>query len=186
MEKSWCPTKIHIIGSVGSGKTTLARELSSKLNVPFFELDNIVWKRFGNGDIRRSPEERNAHLNNIIKLDAWIIEGVHHEWVLDSFQNADLIIFLDTDYLKRTVRIIKRFILQKIGVEKANYKPTIKMFRKMFEWNAYFENISKSKILKVLMPFQDKLLLIKDRVELEKYLLYRKKEIEGDVHDKNK
>jgi shikimate kinase len=40
------PNKIHIIGSVRSGKTTLARTLSSKLKIPFYELDNVVWKRF--------------------------------------------------------------------------------------------------------------------------------------------
>lgn len=39
------PNKIHIIGSVGSGKTTLARNLSTTINVPFYELDNVVWKR---------------------------------------------------------------------------------------------------------------------------------------------
>ncbi|WP_440338356.1 shikimate kinase [Lysinibacillus sphaericus] len=36
------PSKIHIIGSVGSGKTTLAKELSAKLNIPYYELDNVV------------------------------------------------------------------------------------------------------------------------------------------------
>lgn len=52
------PNKIHIIGSVGSGKTTLARELSSKLNIPFYELDNVMWKRYESGDIRRTEEGR--------------------------------------------------------------------------------------------------------------------------------
>lgn len=51
---SHLPKKIHIIGSVGSGKTTLARTLSSHLNIPFYELDNVVWKRFQSGDVRRS------------------------------------------------------------------------------------------------------------------------------------
>jgi shikimate kinase len=41
--------KIHIIGSVGSGKTTLARTLSSHLNIPFYELDNVFGKGFNLG-----------------------------------------------------------------------------------------------------------------------------------------
>ncbi|WP_284702844.1 shikimate kinase, partial [Peribacillus simplex] len=60
------PNKIHIIGSVGSGKTTLARELSSKLNIQLYELDNVIWKRYESGDIRRSEEEREEHFNTII------------------------------------------------------------------------------------------------------------------------
>lgn len=161
--------KIHIIGSVGSGKTTLARMLSSKLNIPFYELDNVVWKRFKSGDIRRSEEERDAYLIHLISSDAWIIEGVHHKWVVPSFQTADLIIFLDTNYSKRTFRIIKRFILQKIGLEKENYKPTFKIFRDMFGWNAYFENESKPEIINILSQYNNKLIVLKNNIEIEKH-----------------
>lgn len=104
MEKMF-PNRIHIIGSVGSGKTTLARTLSTKFNVPHFELDNVVWKRDRSGndirDIRRSDEERDVYLNSIVNLNVWIIEGAHHKWVSPSFHNADLIIFLDTKYSVR-------------------------------------------------------------------------------------
>ncbi|WP_162262889.1 EutP/PduV family microcompartment system protein, partial [Paenibacillus sp. Soil787] len=34
--------KILIIGIVASGKTTLAKRLSKKINVPWYELDSIV------------------------------------------------------------------------------------------------------------------------------------------------
>lgn len=66
--KNNIPSKIHIIGSVGSGKTTLAKKLSQKLNIPFFEIDNIVWERRKTGDIRRTEEERKESLNSIIKV----------------------------------------------------------------------------------------------------------------------
>ncbi|MGE7768311.1 AAA family ATPase [Peribacillus sp. NPDC096540] len=132
------------MGSVGSGKTTLARELSSKLNIPLYELDNVIWKRYESGDIRRTEEEREEYFNTIINSETWIVEGVHNEeWVSNSFRNAELIIFLDTNYSVRTYRIIKRFILQKIGLERSNYKPTLNIFFKMFKWNRYFEEVGK-------------------------------------------
>ncbi|WP_419866459.1 hypothetical protein [Sediminibacillus terrae] len=88
------PNKIHIIGSVGSGKTTLAKELSLKLDIPYYELDNVVWIREKSGDIRRTEEEREAYLNRIIQSESWIIEGVHNEnWVSNCFKSADIIIF---------------------------------------------------------------------------------------------
>ncbi len=34
--------KIRIIGSVGSGKTTLAKKLSEMEGIPYFETDRIV------------------------------------------------------------------------------------------------------------------------------------------------
>ncbi|TKH02484.1 DNA topology modulation protein FlaR, partial [Peribacillus simplex] len=97
----------------------------SKLNIQLYELDNVIWKRYESGDIRRSEEEREEHFNTFIHSETWIVEGVHNEeWVSNSFRNAELIIFLDTNYSVRTYRIIKRFILQKIGLERSNYKPT--------------------------------------------------------------
>ncbi|GGG18394.1 hypothetical protein GCM10007425_11070 [Lysinibacillus alkalisoli] len=46
--------KIHIMGAIGSGKTTLAKRLHEQLNIPYFELDNIVWERLDSDDIRRN------------------------------------------------------------------------------------------------------------------------------------
>ncbi|OIJ19010.1 DNA topology modulation protein FlaR [Anaerobacillus alkalidiazotrophicus] len=165
------PNKIHIIGSVGSGKTTLARELSSKLNVPFYELDNVVWKRHKElEDIRRTEKEREEFLNTLISSNTWIIEGIHNEeWVTNSFRNAELIIFLDTNYSVRTYRIIRRFLLQKLGLEKSNYKPTLKIFFKMFKWNRHFEEVGKPKFYNEFGKYDDKILVVTNKKEIENY-----------------
>ncbi|PEY40398.1 DNA topology modulation protein FlaR [Bacillus cereus] len=165
--KNRIPNKIHIIGSVGSGKTTLARVLSSQLNIPYYELDNVVWRRTKNGDVRNTLEERDEQLSNIIHSDAWIVEGAHHKWVSQSFQNAELIIFLDVSVAKRVSRIIKRFILQSLKLEAANYKPTFEMFMKMFKWTNDFEKNSKVEILHMLREYDDKLVVLKDNTEIE-------------------
>ncbi|MCT8136617.1 DNA topology modulation protein FlaR [Anaerobacillus sp. CMMVII] len=164
------PKKVHIIGSVGSGKTTLARTLSTKMKIPFYELDNVVWIRNKSGDIRRSEKERDQYFNKIIQSETWIIEGVHHKWVSNSFREADLIIFLDIAFRKRKFRITKRYILQKLGIEKVNYKPSFKIYKKMFKWNAFFENVSKPEIINMLSEYDEKLLILKDNSELDKYL----------------
>ncbi|WP_400241518.1 DNA topology modulation protein FlaR [Niallia sp. JL1B1071] len=157
------PTKIHIIGSVGSGKTTLAKELSIKLQLPYYELDNVVWLRKDNGDIRRSEKEREKFLYAIVQTDKWIIEGVHSEdWVSSSYLEADIIIFLDTNYFIRTLRIIKRFIKQKVGLEKAHYQPTFKIFFKMFQWNKHFEEVGKPNFFKKYQKYQEKVFMVKD------------------------
>lgn len=52
--------KIDIVGSVASGKTTLAKKISLKYNVPYYEKDNIVWERTANRDKKRTSEKRDA------------------------------------------------------------------------------------------------------------------------------
>ncbi|PGS49382.1 DNA topology modulation protein FlaR [Bacillus sp. AFS041924] len=170
--KNNLPRKIHIIGSVGSGKTTLARKMSTELNIPHYELDNVVWKRrMGHKDLMRSEKERELHLNKLISSsDTWIVEGVHNdEWVTNSFEKAELIIFLDTSYSVRTYRIIRRFFLQKLRLEKSNYKPTLKIFLKMFKWNKYFEEVGKPKFFQKFNDYNDKILVVNNISEIENY-----------------
>lgn len=162
--------RIHIIGSVGSGKTTLAKELSSTFNIPYYELDNVVWFRHESGDIRRTEQEKQAYLNSILQLDSWIIEGIHNEdWVSGCFHSADLILFLDTKYSIRTYRIIKRFLKQKFRIEQANYKPTLTIFFKMFKWNRYFEEVGKVNFFSKYGIHKDKIKVINNTKSVKKY-----------------
>ncbi|WP_053365645.1 DNA topology modulation protein FlaR [Bacillus sp. FJAT-27245] len=163
--------RIRIIGSVGSGKTTLARKLSDEWNIPYFELDNVVWQRNPAGDRRRTEEERAEYLDSILKSEAWIIEGVHNEeWTEGSFREADAIVFLDPAYSVRTFRIIKRFILQKLGREKAHYKVTYEILIKMFKWNMYFEQNGKPNFFKNYSLYTDKIIILKNNRQLKKFM----------------
>lgn len=164
------PKKIHIIGSIGSGKTTLAKKLSTQLEIPCFELDNVVRKRLDTGDIKRTPEERDEYLKRIINSDKWITEGVHHKWIAPCLQDAEVIIFLDTKLSVRKFRIIKRFIRQKLGLETANYKPTLKIILNLYKYDTIFEYHSKPEILKKLRSYDNKLIHFKSDMEITNYL----------------
>ncbi len=59
--------KLDIIGSVASGKTTLARNLSETYHVPFYQKDNIVWERTPDGDRKRDDKERDQ--SHTIEVD---------------------------------------------------------------------------------------------------------------------
>ncbi|EMR06172.1 hypothetical protein C772_01817 [Bhargavaea cecembensis DSE10] len=140
--------KIQIIGAVGSGKTTMARGLAEKLGIPHYEIDNVAWERRPGGDVRRSPEALDKLLASIVSGEAWITEGTHpHDWVRPCFREAELIVFLDPPYRVRTMRIIRRFARQKIGIDAAHYRPTWTIFRKMFKWNHTFERRDKPELL---------------------------------------
>ncbi len=157
--------KLYIIGSVASGKTTLAKKLSKLLNTPWYELDNVVHLRLSTGDVKRSPEEIDFEFNKIINSEKWIIEGVIRKYFNDGFEKADTIILLDTPSYIRRYRILKRWARQKLKIEKANYTPTIKMLLLMYKWSKGFDK-QRQEVLKDLTPYKEKVITITDVSDL--------------------
>lgn len=103
-------SKIYIIGIVAAGKSTLARQISKKINIPCYELDSIVWHETVKGRYKRTPEQQAEVINEIDNACDWIIEGTYRESCHQLFNMADKIVFLDTPLYKRKYRIFLRFI----------------------------------------------------------------------------
>lgn len=147
--------KILIVGTVGTGKTTLAKRLSSYYNIKYYEIDSIVHDDSQNGK-KREKEEQNVIIKNINKNENWIIEGVLRRNLQYLLELADKIIYLDVPKYKRNIRILKRYIKQKLKLEKSNYKPDIKMLKMMFKWSNDFEK-SKKELENLLIKYKNKL-----------------------------
>ncbi|MBM7614238.1 P-loop NTPase family protein [Alkaliphilus hydrothermalis] len=158
--------KIYVIGSVASGKTTLAKQLSNTLKIPWYELDNVVHERLKSGDRKRRPEERDIVFNGIIDSEPWIIEGVWRDCFDRGFEDADIIILLDTPTYVRKYRIATRWIRQRLKLEKAHYRPTLKMLSMMYRWSNVFER-TKGRLFKVLQPYEDKVIILKNNNNIE-------------------
>ncbi|CAG7642481.1 hypothetical protein PAESOLCIP111_04345 [Paenibacillus solanacearum] len=131
--------KILIIGIVASGKTTLAKRLSKKMNIPWYELDAIVHHRTPTGRYKRTAEEQIEVIMEIDNRGEWIFEGTDRTSYQCLYQMADTIIFLDTPLWKRKIRILTRFIKQKLGIESCHYKPDFLMLKMMYKWTRDFE-----------------------------------------------
>lgn len=159
--------KILISGIVASGKTTLAKKLSSTLNIPCYEGDSIAWGFPGEKRYKRTNEEQAETIQRIDQKGDWIIEGTNRESQKMLHDMADRIIFLDTPLYIRKYRIMMRWIKQKLGLEKCNYKPDIKILKQMFIWTSDFEK-KRNEYEKYLSNYQDKLIWVHSVKELEK------------------
>jgi len=155
----------HIVGIVASGKTTLARRLSERLNIPWYELDRIVYHRIGNARYKRTPEEQYEVIQEIDRQGAWIFEGTDRSSYRFLFEMADTVIFLDTPLWKRKIRIVTRFLKQNLGLEPCDYKPNLHMLKMMFKWTRDFE-AGREAFEARLRLCQDKLIRLYDSDEL--------------------
>ncbi len=162
--------KIYIIGSAGSGKTTLSKIVNNIISIEVVNLDDIFWdntsESFGN---KRNEKERDSIFNHKLKEENWIIEGAYLYWPSKAFTEAHQLVFLDLNLYKVTFRIIKRFILRKINLEESNKKETIHQLIKLIRWNINQVKIMKEYFQnnKILYPH---LITLRNKRDIKKYL----------------
>lgn len=164
--------KVLIIGSVASGKSTLARKLSNKFNVKSYEIDSIVHDDVNN--IKRKNEDQQKIIEKIDNQNEWIIEGTLRRNLYNLLEMADNIIYVDTPLIIRKKRIFTRYIRQKLGIEKCGYKPSYKMLKNMYTWTKEFESKRKD-FEDVLKKYQEKLIVVKNSNDInEDYIMKRR------------
>jgi adenylate kinase family enzyme len=151
--------KIYIMGIVASGKTTYAKDLSKSLNIPFIELDSVVYKKVNNERIKQSPEQQVEFIREVDEEGAWIFEGVYRPSYHIVLDLADVIIWLDPPLFKRKYRILRRHIKQVLGIEQCAYKPTFLMLRNMYKWTSDFER-KRPLLNEILKPYEHKLIFV--------------------------
>ena len=102
------PPKIAVIGTSGSGKTTVARELARRLGVPHVELDALY---HGPSWAETPAEEFQRRVAAAIDGNGWVVDGNYDsklgDLVLDS---ADTVVWLDLPLRVALTRVTRRTI----------------------------------------------------------------------------
>lgn len=86
------PKRIHIVGSPGSGKTTLGREIGAQLNIPHIEMDVLFWrpewKQSEIDDFRR-------RLREALAGPEWVVDGNYSKARPVVWERVELVVWLD-------------------------------------------------------------------------------------------
>lgn len=84
--------RILVIGCVGSGKSTLSRQLLDILHLPLIYLDQI-WHLPDGSHI--SPDLFDEKLKGILETNAWIMDGNYRRTLRTRLKACDTVILLD-------------------------------------------------------------------------------------------
>ena len=75
-------------------------------------------------------------------------------------EKYDKIILLDVNRRKRNIRILIRYIKQKLKLEQVNYTPSLKMLKSMYKWSEKYDK-NKKELMEMLDKYKDKVTIIK-------------------------
>jgi adenylate kinase family enzyme len=99
--------RVLIVGICGAGKSTLARELAARLNLPLVHLDREFWQP---GWILPEPAWWQTHVRELAAGDRWIMDGSYASTLHHRLPRADTIVHLDFPRSIAMYRILKRIM----------------------------------------------------------------------------
>lgn len=99
--------RIAIVGSPGSGKTTLADVLGVRLDLPIIHLDNYFWHP---GWVETPAEEWVRRQTELIAGSSWIVDGTYFQTLDLRFERADTIIFFEISRWRCLFRALFRTV----------------------------------------------------------------------------
>jgi len=133
--------RVLIIGNSGSGKTWLAKEISTILNQDIIHLDESFWEP-GGFNKKRPQEVVFEEISDLALRPRWIMEGVFGELAEIAVPRATYLMFLDKTWEECEASLKSR------GSESSKQMDTMKAeanFQELLIWAGdYWNRDSKS------------------------------------------
>jgi adenylate kinase family enzyme len=100
--------RIVIIGCGGAGKSTLARQLGEKLDIPVVHLDKLFWRP---GWVQVSKEEFDKLHREVLAREKWIMDGNFDRTMEERITRSDTVIYLDFSRFACLMGVLKRVFI---------------------------------------------------------------------------
>ncbi len=128
--------RISIVGTIGSGKTTLAREVSRRLCIPHIELDSLHWEA---NWVEAPLQVFRERVMRSLQDYSWVVDGNHHQVRDIVWSRADTVVWLDyslTTILRRLSRRTLRRVFTQERLWNGNQEHLMSLFTQdsVFWW----------------------------------------------------
>ena len=156
--------KVIIIGCPGSGKSTFARALQARTDLPLVYLDMLYWNADKTTVSRAVFDQR---LDETLQGDRWIIDGNHNRTLEKRIRECDAVFFLDYP---------PSVCLDGIRTRRNQPRPDMPWVEteddpELIEFVTAFSKESRRKILALLEKYSEKQVMVfSSREEADRYL----------------
>jgi adenylate kinase family enzyme len=98
-------SRISVVGTTGSGKTTVAQQLSRLLGLPHIELDALYWDSNWTGVTDQVFRER---INRALSGEAWVVDGNYSRVRPLIWKRADTVVYLNYSFWRVFFQLVFR------------------------------------------------------------------------------
>ena len=166
--------KILVLGSSGSGKSTVTRKLGELLDVEAIHLDSYFWQPNWTAT---PPEEWDEVLRNLLRRDRWVMDGNYPDSLDLRLAYVDAIVFLDLNRLVCLWRCVGRYLKHR-GQNRPELAPGCyeKIDWDFLKWIWNYPRNVKPKVLAVLQDHSNEkqVFRLKNNREIANFLASRK------------
>ena len=100
--------RISVVGSSGSGKSTVARQLATGLGIPHVELDALHW---GPDWDAASPEQLRERTEAATSGETWVIDGNYQSKIGELvWERADTVVWLNPPRWRAMAQVLRRTV----------------------------------------------------------------------------
>jgi adenylate kinase family enzyme len=134
-----------VVGSGGAGKSTLAREVGTRLGLPVVHLDRHYWRP---GWVEPEPAAWRREQQALVARDAWVIDGNYGSTLDVRLARADLVVFLDLGPAVCLVAVLRRWLRNRGGTRPDMAEGCAeKVDREFLTWVWSFRRQSRPRLL---------------------------------------
>lgn len=162
--------KVLVIGPGGAGKSTLARRLGELLNIEVLHLDRFYWHA---GWVETPKPEWLKTVEEMLKRDAWIMDGNYSGTLEMRVRACDTVVFLDMPRRLCLRRVLKRALMYRRSsrpdmAEGCQERLTLEFI--LWIWN--YPRRTRPKVLRMLESNQGekRVLRLRSQAEVERFL----------------
>jgi adenylate kinase family enzyme len=99
--------RVSVVGTSGSGKTTFARALATRLGIPHIELDALNWEP---GWTIADVEVFRGRVRDATSVERWVCDGNYSAVRSIVLERADTVVWLDLPLRTCLWRVVRRAI----------------------------------------------------------------------------
>ncbi len=101
--------RVNVVGTSGSGKTTVSRRIAEKLNVPHVEMDALFWKP---NWTESTDDEFFPMLEDALSSNAWVLDGNYDRTRPIKWKRVQTVVYLDLPFLVVLCRMVRRCLVR--------------------------------------------------------------------------